>query len=89
MAMRLGRLPGNEASVLRMRFHEGLSQSEIAERTGVPLGTVKTHMVRGLRRLRAMVDGRGPLVSRDADIAGYLLGELGAGGASGRRAPHA
>jgi RNA polymerase sigma-70 factor (ECF subfamily) len=56
MAMRLGRLPEHEASVLRMRFHEGLSQSEIAERTGVPLGTVKTHMVRGLRRLRAMVD---------------------------------
>lgn len=56
MAMRLGRLPEHEAGVLRMRFHEGLSQSEIAARTGVPLGTVKTHMVRGLRRLRAMVD---------------------------------
>jgi RNA polymerase sigma-70 factor, ECF subfamily len=56
MAMRLGRLPEHEASVLRMRFHEGLSQSEIAARTGVPLGTVKTHMVRALRRLRAMVD---------------------------------
>lgn len=56
MAMRLGRLPEHEAAVLRMRFHEGLSQSEIAERTGVPLGTVKTHMVRGLRRLRAMLD---------------------------------
>ncbi len=56
MAMRLGRLPEHEAAVLRMRFHDGLSQSEIAERTGVPLGTVKTHMVRGLRRLRAMLD---------------------------------
>jgi RNA polymerase sigma-70 factor (ECF subfamily) len=56
MAMRLGRLPEHEAAVLRMRFHEGLSQSEISERTGVPLGTVKTHMVRALRRLRAMLD---------------------------------
>jgi RNA polymerase sigma-70 factor, ECF subfamily len=56
MAMRLGRLPEHEAAVLRMRFHEGLSQTEISERTGVPLGTVKTHMVRGLRRLRAMLD---------------------------------
>lgn len=56
MAMRLGRLPENEAAVLRMRFHDGLSQTEIAERTGVPLGTVKTHMARGLRRLRTMVD---------------------------------
>lgn len=56
MAMRLGRLPEHEAAVLRMRFHEGLSQSEISERTGVPLGTVKTHMVRGLRRLRDMIE---------------------------------
>ncbi len=59
MAMRLGRLPEHEAAVLRMRFHDGLSQTEIAARTGVPLGTVKTHMVRGLRRLRAMVDEEG------------------------------
>lgn len=56
MAMRLGGLPEHEAAVLRMRFHDGLSQVEIAERTGIPLGTVKTHMVRGLRRLRAIVD---------------------------------
>jgi RNA polymerase sigma-70 factor (ECF subfamily) len=56
MAMRLGLLPDHEAAVLRMRFHEGLSQTEIAERTGVPLGTVKTHMVRGLRRLRDLVE---------------------------------
>jgi RNA polymerase sigma-70 factor, ECF subfamily len=56
MAMRLGRLPEQESAVLRMRFHDGLSQTEISERTGVPLGTVKTHMVRGLRRLRAMID---------------------------------
>ena len=56
MAMRLGRLPEHEAAVLRMRFHEGLSQSEISERTGVPLGTVKTHMVRALRRLRDMLE---------------------------------
>ena len=38
--------------MLRMRFHGGLTQAEIAERTGMPLGTVKTYMVRGLRRLR-------------------------------------
>ena len=56
MAVRLGRLPEHEAAVLRMRFHDGLSQTEIAERTGIPLGTVKTHMARGLRRLRSMVD---------------------------------
>lgn len=56
MALLLSRLPGDEARVLRLRFHEGLSQSEIAAATGVPLGTVKTWMVRGLGRLREMID---------------------------------
>ncbi|MGE3140185.1 MAG: sigma-70 family RNA polymerase sigma factor [Thermoleophilia bacterium] len=52
----LASLPVAEARVLRMRFHEGLTQTEIAERTGIPLGTVKTYMVRGLRRLREMME---------------------------------
>ena len=56
MAVLLARLPDAEARMLRMRFHEGLSQAEIAERTGIPLGTVKTYMVRGLRRLRGMIE---------------------------------
>lgn len=56
MAVMVARLPDQQARLLRMRFHEGLSQSEIAERTGIPLGTVKTHMVRGLTRLREMME---------------------------------
>jgi RNA polymerase sigma-70 factor, ECF subfamily len=59
MAMLVARLPDEEARVLRMRFHEGLSQSEIAGRTGIPIGTVKTYMVRGLRRLRDMIEDGG------------------------------
>lgn len=62
MAYLLGRLPEEEERVLRMRFHEGLSQSEIAARTGIPLGTIKTQMVRALGRMRDMVEaeeGRG------------------------------
>jgi RNA polymerase sigma-70 factor (ECF subfamily) len=49
-------LPAQERALLRLRFHGGLSQSEIAERTGIPLGTVKTKMVRGLERLRAALE---------------------------------
>ena len=56
MAVLVARLPEDQARILRMRFHEGLSQTEIAERTGIPLGTVKTYMVRGLRRLREMME---------------------------------
>ena len=37
--------------VLELAFWEGLSQSEIAERTGSPLGTVKSWMRQGMQRL--------------------------------------
>ena len=55
----IARLPDDQARILRMRFHEGLSQTEIAARTGIPLGTVKTYMVRGLRRLRELMEEEG------------------------------
>lgn len=45
-------LPREESRFLRMRFYDDLSQAEIAERTGVPLGTVKMRMTRALGRLR-------------------------------------
>lgn len=38
------------------RFFEGLALQEIAERTGRPLGTVKTHLRTGLRELRREMD---------------------------------
>jgi RNA polymerase sigma-70 factor, ECF subfamily len=59
VAALLERIPGGEAAVLRMRFYEGLSQSEIEARTGMPLGTVKTRMVRGLARLRELIGEEG------------------------------
>jgi RNA polymerase sigma-70 factor (ECF subfamily) len=51
----LSRLRTEEAELLRMRFYEGLSQSEVAERTDIPLGTVKMRMVTALRRLRDLI----------------------------------
>jgi RNA polymerase sigma-70 factor (ECF subfamily) len=56
MALLLARLPEEQAMILRMRFHEELTQTEIAERTGIALGTVKTYMVRALARLRDLID---------------------------------
>jgi len=55
----LDRLPEAEAEVLRRRFYGELTQSEIAEREGIPLGTVKTRMFTGLRRLRELIDEEG------------------------------
>jgi len=39
-----------------MRFHREMSQSEIAQVTGIPLGTVKMRMVSALSRLREMIE---------------------------------
>ena len=42
--------------MLRMRFYDDLSQTQIAERTGIPLGTVKMRMTRALGRLRERLE---------------------------------
>jgi len=52
----LEQLPEAEAALLRLRFYGELTQSEIAAREDIPLGTVKTRMFNGLRRLREMID---------------------------------
>ncbi|WND39755.1 sigma-70 family RNA polymerase sigma factor [Streptomyces sp. BB1-1-1] len=52
----LSRLPHAQREVLCMAFYKDLTQVQIAERTGVPLGTVKSHTRRGLHRLRLVID---------------------------------
>ncbi|MEW2583497.1 sigma-70 family RNA polymerase sigma factor [Streptomyces virginiae] len=48
----LAKLPGPQREVLAMAFYGDLTQTQIAERTGMPLGTVKSHTRRGLHRMR-------------------------------------
>lgn len=50
-------LSAMQRTVLELAYHEDLSQPEIAARTGLPLGTVKSHARRGLAALRAALDG--------------------------------
>jgi RNA polymerase sigma-70 factor (ECF subfamily) len=55
----LAQLPDDERLLLELRFFEDCSQTEIASRTGIALGTIKSRMVRGLDRLRELLEAEG------------------------------
>jgi RNA polymerase sigma-70 factor (ECF subfamily) len=49
----LKELPGEQREALELGYFGGLSQTEIAERTGQPLGTIKTRMRLAMQKLKA------------------------------------
>lgn len=52
----LAELSEDQRRVLQMSIGHGLSHEKIAEATGIPLGTVKTHIRRGLIRVRGLLE---------------------------------
>jgi RNA polymerase sigma-70 factor (ECF subfamily) len=52
LAKALAALPEQQRQVLERTFYLGMSQREIAEATGTPLGTVKTRTLLAMRKLR-------------------------------------
>jgi RNA polymerase sigma factor (sigma-70 family) len=55
----VGGLPPKYALPVTLFYLEGMSYREIAEILGVPLGTVKSHLFRGLKELRKSIEGGG------------------------------
>lgn len=55
----LAQLPEVQRVTLEIAFYEGLTYAEIAEREGVPLGTIKSRAARALQALREAL-GREP-----------------------------
>lgn len=56
----LATLPASERVSVVLSYHEGLTHGEIAELTGAPLGTVKSHIRNGALRLRAALSAYDP-----------------------------
>ena len=53
----LGNMPETQRSAVEMSFFQGLTHTEIAEKTGEPLGTIKTRIRAALLALRKACNG--------------------------------
>lgn len=57
-----------QQQVLRLSIVQGMSHQEIAEATGMPLGTVKTHARRGLLQVRELMGLGGSQLSQEVRV---------------------
>ena len=61
-------LPDPQREALGLAYFGGYTQREIAGLTQTPLGTVKTRMLAGMRRLREGLDGLGPTAGDEPGV---------------------
>ncbi len=55
MSQQISLLPEHQQNAIRMSFYEGHSQREISAMTGIPLGTVKTRIELGIKKLSTAI----------------------------------
>jgi RNA polymerase sigma-70 factor (ECF subfamily) len=59
-------LPGPQRDALRLAYYAQMSQREIAAHTGLPLGTIKTRLELGLKKLAVLLAGFRDLLEDEA-----------------------
>src|SRR5262249_27072584 len=84
----LAELPDPLRQAVILRYLEGLSQQEAAQRAGCTTVTMGWRSMKGLQRLRGALSGRGGVVSAGALLAGLGVeagsaAAMGFGGAAG------
>jgi RNA polymerase sigma factor (sigma-70 family) len=52
----LALLPARQRAVVALRYHDDLSEADVARVLGISIGSVKTHASRGLAQLRILLD---------------------------------
>lgn len=52
----LARLPARQRAVVVLRYYQDLSESQVADALGCPVGTARSHAARGVARLRQLLD---------------------------------
>jgi RNA polymerase sigma-70 factor (ECF subfamily) len=57
MRLAMADLPAEQMDLIRKAFYEGLTHRQIADATGIPLGTVKSRLRLAFNRLRSRLEG--------------------------------